>query len=196
MQGSLLGCSSGKFKGFSDQVLFAPILLYFLIAATMSSCGFVDDAGEGVNTPPSVSVQTGDLIVNEQSPVTLNSSVTDDFASVDSISWQQTTGPEVQLRDADSEQASFTSPAVLVHESPLRLQFRIVVRDNFGQEGNDSIVVLVNADNILPVANDDSGLVVNEGQPGEPAAVINVTPNDSDEYGRDAARVGPGGPKR
>ncbi|MEN8132487.1 MAG: Ig-like domain-containing protein, partial [Pseudomonadota bacterium] len=154
--------------------------LLLLLVLGLISCGVVDDAGEGVNEPPTV-VGGADQTVDEQTTVTLTSSVTDDFKEIQSSNWQQinVSGPTVVLQNADSIEATFTAPPVLVQNSPLVLEFRLTAKDNFGASASATVKVAVLAVNISPVAAEDSDSV-DEGS----MVTLNVTDNDADQDGQ------------
>ncbi|MCP4410543.1 MAG: tandem-95 repeat protein, partial [Gammaproteobacteria bacterium] len=161
---------------FYIRITYFPLV--FLLLLGLISCGVVDDAGEGVNDPPSV-VGGADQTVDEQTTVILTSSVTDDFEGIQSSNWQQIDGPAVVLQNADSTEATFTAPQVLVQNSPQILEFRITVKDNFGASASATVKVAVRAVNISPVATEDGGSV-DEGM----SVTLNVTDNDADQDGQ------------
>lgn len=161
--------NSHRLGSLSGLALFA--------ALTLSACGFVDSAGSGANDAPSVSGQT--ISANEQTQVTLTSSVSDDFDKIESYRWQQVSGPPVDLIGADQPNASFMAPVVRSEDSPLTLGFQLTVTDNFGDSGVGDVTVMINAVNDIPVAAPDSATVA-EGA----SALIDVLANDADPDGQ------------
>ncbi|MCP4407847.1 MAG: hypothetical protein GY807_08800 [Gammaproteobacteria bacterium] len=157
---------------------FVPLLLVL----AMAGCGFVDDAGEGLNEGPSVTSEDA-LSVNEQETVILDSdaiTVSDDFASITSYHWAQLEGESVDINDADQEVASFVAPTVLENEGKKVLKFELTVTDNFGESASGTLDVEVLPVNLPPVANDDSeGNVTDEGA----EVNLDVAGNDTDGDG-------------
>ena len=150
-------------------------LVCLCIYLTLNACGFVDEAGEGVNEPPTVTT-SDDQTVAEQSMVTLTSSVVDDFNNIKQIQWQQAQGVPVDLSGADTPTAQFTAPVVSVPEGPQVLSFVLTATDNFDEQVEATVTITVNPVNELPVASDDSPSV-EEDTPKN----VNLVANDNDD---------------
>jgi len=128
-----------------------------------------------VNANP-VSNAGVDQSVNEQMPVTLTGSGTDSDGTIVSYAWTQTGGPVVTLTGANTANASFTSPVVLVTDGPQVLSFQLIVTDNEGATASDTITVTVNPVNALPVIDAGANQSVNEQTP----VSLSATATDSD----------------
>ena len=84
------------------------IILYLLLTLGLTSCGFVDSGGEGLNEPPSVS--STDLTADEQEIVKMNSRefVSDDFGRVVAWQWTQKEGEPVTNDQSEYFKAYFS----------------------------------------------------------------------------------------
>jgi glycerophosphoryl diester phosphodiesterase len=108
-----------------------------------------------------------DLIVNENTPVTLNGSGSDPDGSITAFQWTQTAGPAVTLAGANSANTSFTAPNV---ETDTVLVFRLRVTDDGGAgalSAVDEVRVTVRAQivgNQAPTARAGLDQSVNEGE--------------------------------
>ena len=81
-----------------------------------------------------------DLNVQEKEQVTLTGSGSDSDGLIVGFSWEQTSGPPVTLRDANTDQASFTAPQ---GNTTMTLQFKLTVTDDCGGSGHDEVTVIV-----------------------------------------------------
>ncbi|MEA3238988.1 MAG: hypothetical protein U9Q94_04305 [Candidatus Bipolaricaulota bacterium] len=86
------------------------------------------------NAGPNQTVQAGDW-------VTLAGTGSDPDGTISSFTWEQIGGPSVTLAGANTNNATFTAPAV---SSPTSLQFRLTVTDNDGGSASDEVIVTVN----------------------------------------------------
>ncbi|MCJ8311979.1 MAG: YHYH protein, partial [Saccharospirillaceae bacterium] len=114
-----------------------------------------------VNLAPGV-ILGNDLIVNEQTEVTLSALVVDLDGSIDTYLWEQTLGTDVLLTNKNTVSVSFTSPSL---NSSELLSFRLSVTDNEGGSTSVSINVTVNPvfqDNAIPNANAGDDQIVDE----------------------------------
>jgi hypothetical protein len=162
---------------FARTVFLLRLVCVCALIVTLWGCGLVDSAGEGVNQPPTVT-PGDDQSVNEQTPVTLTSSVTDDFDNIVSYQWAQKVDDEkykVTLSGANASEAHFVAPVVTIQEGSQVLHFTLTVTDNFGEQGVGTVNVTVNPVNTSPVANNDS-VSTNEDFPVN----INIIENDID----------------
>jgi hypothetical protein len=79
--------------------------------------------------------------------------------------WTQTGGDEVELRDADSERASFSAPTV--SEGVKTLSFKVTVTDSMGTRSSDVVTINVKheavPDNVAPTIGTIAEARVNEG---------------------------------
>jgi uncharacterized delta-60 repeat protein len=114
-----------------------------------------------------------DQTVNEQSSVILSGSASDTDGTIVTYLWAQTAGTSVSLSNADSAEASFTSPTLTTGET---LSFSLTVTDNDAATQTDTIdIAIVNR---APVANADIESV-NE----DTLVNVNVLANDTDADG-------------
>jgi hypothetical protein len=162
---------------FARTVFLLRLVCVSALIVTLWGCGYVDSAGEGVNQPPTV---TGDnQRVNEQTPVTLTSKVTDDFDNIASYQWVQKVDDEserVTLSGANTAVARFDAPIVTLQDVEKVLNFELTVVDNFGESGTGTVAITVIPVNDPPVAVDDTDSVKEGG-----TLPIKVLLNDSDE---------------
>ena len=104
-----------------------------------------------------------DQSINEQTPVALNAEESsDEDGSIASYAWTQTAGKDVTLSGDTSKFASFTAPVQLLTDGPHTLTFKVEVTDNEGVSHSDTVNVVVNPVNALPVANAGANQGVNE----------------------------------
>jgi hypothetical protein len=87
--------------------------------------------------------------------VYLTGSGTDPDGDILRYAWKQTSGPEVQLQNANRAEAKFIAPRVSGGAS-LSLEFELTVTDPSGASANDSAKVTVVSDNVR--ASADAGL--------------------------------------
>ena len=92
-------------------------------------------------------------MVEEQTSVTLSGSAIDTDGSVNQYSWLQLTGPVVSLSAANTATPSFTTPVVLVADSPTILNFQLTVTDNEGAAATSEVAIGVLAVNASPVSD-------------------------------------------
>jgi len=118
-----------------------------------------------VNKLPTVSVS--DLIVNEQTTVTLtdNQSASDIDGTIVSYLWAQTGGETVALTGVNSNESSFTAPTRLLADGPATLSFSLTVTDDRGGVFTEASTVTVNPVNATPVAEAGNNQTVNEQTP-------------------------------
>lgn len=115
-------------------------------ASTSDSLNVIVNVGNAVP----VANAGADLSVNEQTTVTLAGTGTDSDGSIVAYLWAQTSGESVMLSDAATASATFTAPALT---QTATLVFSLTVTDNEGATSSDSVNVLVNPVNTVPVAN-------------------------------------------
>lgn len=75
--------------------------------------------------------------------------------------WRQTSGPEVQLQNAQRAEAKFISPHV-TGGATLKLEFEFTVRDPFGASSSDKMTVTVVSDNVRATADAGADQTVDE----------------------------------
>ena len=115
-----------------------------------------------VNTDPVAHVGN-DLIVDEQSTVTLNGELSHDSdGSIDRYLWTQTSGVPVELEHVTEANVRFMAPETT---EALSLSFSLTVTDNEGEPHTDSLTVTVNPVNVRPVADTGNDFFVNEQEP-------------------------------
>jgi hypothetical protein len=106
-----------------------------------------------------------DQTVDEGTTVSLSGSGTDTDGFIASFSWQQDSGPAVEITDADMAFSSFVAPMI---DAPQELIFRFVVTDNDGAVGSDTVRVSISNDpiptmNQPPTADAGVDQTVDEG---------------------------------
>jgi hypothetical protein len=102
------------------------------------------------------------LVVDEQTEVVLQGSATDSDGIVKSYSWTQFSGPSVILIDSNTATPSFTSPTVLVADSPTVLRFLLTVTDDDEATDSSETSVGVLAINALPTADAGNDISTDE----------------------------------
>ena len=107
----------------------------------------------------------GDQVVNENTTVNLSGSLSSDDGTITTYAWTQVGGPGVSLNGANSVNASFTAPTVLVANSPQILTFQLEVTDDGLESATDTVQITVNAVNAAPLANAGPDQGVNENSP-------------------------------
>ncbi|MBL4630459.1 MAG: sodium:calcium exchanger, partial [Paraglaciecola sp.] len=91
-----------------------------------------------------------DAQVNTRQNVTLTGSGTDPEAQPLNYLWQQISGTNVTINNANSPQASFTAPSAAV-----TLEFSLTTTDDFDLAGSDNVVITVIA--TTTTSNDSGG---------------------------------------
>lgn len=145
--------ANASFKAPKVSAIEGPQNLVFSLTAT-------DDKGaqsktnfnvviNPVNTLPQITV--GDLQAQEETEVVLNAQITDD-GIVASVSWSQTAGPAVTIRNGDTNQARFLAPTVLMSEGQQTLSFDVKATDDEGGIESATVNVVINPVNSAPVA--------------------------------------------
>lgn len=96
------------------------------------------------NPPPANQAPTAnagtDRSVREGQTVNLSATGADSDGSIASYSWQQESGANVAITNADTSDASFVAPDVAACED---LVFRVTVTDDDGATGSDTVTVAV-----------------------------------------------------
>jgi hypothetical protein len=136
-----------------------PLMLTFELTVTDNEGATATDTlnvmVNAVNAAPSADAGA-DQDVAEQSTVNLTGSGADSDGSIASYGWSQVGDTGIELSNANSANASFNAPVVLVGDGSLLLTFELTVTDNEGATATDSIDVMVNPVNAAPSA--DAGL--------------------------------------
>ncbi len=129
-----------------------------------------------VNNAPVAAVQNTDVTADEQTRVTLDASSSTDLDG-DSLSyrWQQTSGTEVTLENADSAVASFMAPDIQTNE---QLTFSVTVSDGIAQSVQE-VTVALNLVNQLPSLSVDARVSVDSGK----SVRIAASGSDADGHG-------------
>ncbi len=174
--GVVLSGASTASASFTSPTLIAPETLIFQLTVTDNESSATSDTVSitvnPVNTAPTANAGTN-LLVNEQSAVTLSGSGTDSDGSIVSYSWAQTSGTGVALSGANTASASFTSPTLVASET---LNFQLTVTDNEASATSDTVSVTVNPVNTAPTANAGTNQSVNE----QSAVTLSGSGADSD----------------
>jgi hypothetical protein len=116
---------------------------------------------EPVNDAPTVNAGDNQSVLEQQS-VQLNGASSDTDGTVATITWTQVSGAEVTLQSADSLNASFIAPIVLVTDGIQTLVFELSVTDNEGSTVNDQVEIIVNPTNELPSVSAGQDFSVDE----------------------------------
>ncbi|WP_299073249.1 choice-of-anchor B family protein [uncultured Paraglaciecola sp.] len=103
------------------------------------------------NQPPTATT-ADDIEVNSRQNVVLNGSGSDPEVQPLNYQWQQISGSNVTINNANNPQASFTAP-----NTASTLTFSLTVTDDFGLISTDSIVITVIAPNPEPPPNNSGG---------------------------------------
>jgi hypothetical protein len=95
----------------------------------------------------------------EQAQVVLAGSAIDGDGSVDAIAWTQRSGPVVTLSDDTNPTATFTAPTV---SEDVLIELALRATDDDGATAEDTVVILVSADNAPPVVDAGTDQTVDE----------------------------------
>ncbi len=99
-----------------------------------------------------------DVTIDEKTTVTLSGVGEDADGTIGSYLWQQTSGTEGSLSNANTASPVFTAPDVSVTEE---LELALTVTDDDGENTVDTMIITVIA-NVSPTANAGIDLLVNE----------------------------------
>lgn len=142
---------------------------------------FVQDAS--VNNLPPIVVVGSNQNVNEGTVVTLDGSGSSDDGSIVSFLWEQVGGVNsVALTNAGTAIASFTAPEIDAASVSDTLSFRLTVVDDLGISITDTVDVVVNHVDKLPVAKitDDSGVIITAAEAGQAITLYGNFSSDFD----------------
>ncbi len=123
------------------------ILKILAIGISLSGCGGGGGGygGEDSNPPPVNTAPTAnagaDQSVDEGTTANLSATAADSDGTIVSYSWQQESGTNVTITNADMANASFVAPLVAASED---LIFQVTVTDDDGATGSDTVTVTVN----------------------------------------------------
>ena len=112
------------------------------------------------NSPPNANAGS-DKSANENSIIQLSGSGSDSDGTISGYSWEQTSGPSVNLADATSASTVFTGPEV---DTDTELTFRLTVTDDDGATGADSVTITLLNVNEPPVADAGFSLLAEENE--------------------------------
>ncbi|MGY5450277.1 PKD domain-containing protein [Agarivorans sp. MS3-6] len=161
---------------FTSPTLTTADTLVFQITVTDDEGAVISDtvavSVNPVNTAPIVSAGVAQT-VNEQTNVALSGVASDADGSIASYAWAQLSGSSVTLNDANSANASFTSPTLTTADT---LVFQITVTDDEGAVISDTVSVSVNPVNTVPTVSAGASQSVNE----QTSVVIYADANDAD----------------
>lgn len=148
---------------FRAPVTTVPLTLSFELRATDNENAWAADSVtvriRPVNAPPRVEAGD-DQVVPEATVVSLVGSASDPDGEITEVGWRQVEGPAVTLVGADSARATFTAP---VTTTPVTLSFELRAVDNEGGSAADTMTVVVEPVNALPVVSAGQDRVVPEG---------------------------------
>ncbi|MDJ0881947.1 MAG: Ig-like domain-containing protein, partial [Gammaproteobacteria bacterium] len=120
-----------------------------------------DDGGGSSGSTPPVANAGADQNVDEQITVNLSGSATDSDGTVTGYSWSQVSGSTVTINNANSANASFDSPVVLLGNIEV-LVFQLIATDDSNTDGFDFMTVLVNPVLVDPIADAGPDQTLNE----------------------------------
>lgn len=113
-----------------------------------------------VNDPPTVDAGPDKETLSNRL-VFLTGTGTDPDGDILRYDWRQTSGPEVQIQNAQRAEAKLISPKV-TGGSSVELEFELTVRDPYGESASDSVKVKVVSDNVRATADAGPDKVVDE----------------------------------
>lgn len=154
------------------------ILCLSFVSLFTSSCG--ESSTTKKNVSPTLSLEEN-KIVKEHVQVNLIASANDSDGHISKISWQQISGPAVDLINSSTLNSYFIAPVVLTSQESQVVSFSLTVTDNDGGTSSETIDIEVQAVNEAPIANagGDISSLVNE----------KVTVNCSNSYEPDGDEV-------
>ncbi|UPW19648.1 DUF1566 domain-containing protein [Agarivorans sp. TSD2052] len=157
-----LNDANSSIASFTSPTLTTADTLVFQITVTDDEGAVISDtvsvSVNPVNTAPTVSAGVAQT-VNEQTNVALSGVASDADGSIASYAWAQLSGSSVTLNDANSANASFTSPTLTTADT---LVFQITVTDDEGAVISDTVAVSVNPVNTAPTVSAGVAQTVNE----------------------------------
>lgn len=153
------------------------ILIILLGVTTIIGCGGGDGGetagGGSSNAAPTVNAGEN-MNVDSGSTVTLSGSASDSDGTITSTEWSQISGEAVTLSDTSALNPTFTAPSV---DAEITLSFRLTASDNDGATNTDSVSILVEKVNELPIADAGSDQTV------DPNVVVSLSGIASDVDG-------------
>ncbi|WAJ71797.1 PKD domain-containing protein [Catenovulum adriaticum] len=111
---------------------------------------------KNINQPP-VALAGPDQNIISEKLVNLQGTVSDTDGEIQSIAWQQTSGPNVQLLNADTVEASFVAPDV---NEDTELTFTLHATDNEGATTSDNVIVTVKTIRVIAEPNRSADLQI------------------------------------
>jgi serine protease len=185
-----------RFRRPLESPLLVRVLVIQILGLLLAACGGGGGGGSSAPTPAPVNsapfASAGDnQTVNAGATVLLDASGSSDSdGSIAAYRWSQTEGPEVEITNADSVQASFVAPRL---NRDSELIFTVSVSDNDGASARAFVTVTALADadipevrisgRILPAAsqsldgdtNDPFNPLVPNDDPASPQSIGNPT---------------------
>lgn len=127
------------------------------------------------NQPPTANAGA-DRKVEQGASVLVKGSASDSDGTIASWSWQQISGPEVSLSNADSAEVQFTAP-----ETVGNIRLRLTVRDDDGAADSDDIVIEVQKP--APPPNSPPTADAGPNRTAQTGETVTITGNGSDSDG-------------
>lgn len=143
--------------------LLLPVTLLGTVTLLAACGGGSSSSSPASNETPANEIPTVDAGVDqtvaEQSAVALAGVAQDADGDALTLSWSQTSGPEVNLSDAASATPTFTAPSTLQDES---LTFEFTASDEDGASASDTVVIDITDINLPPTVSAGEEQSVNE----------------------------------
>ena len=112
------------------------------------------------NEPPLAEAGSDQEVFEGDSVTLVGSGSSDPDDLIASYQWEQLSGPDVNILDTTSPDATFVAP--MVNGDPVIVTFELTVTDHSGQTSTDQVMVTVKNKNAAPVADAGSDQQVNE----------------------------------
>ncbi|BCE02680.1 PKD domain-containing protein [Marinicellulosiphila megalodicopiae] len=113
--------------------------------------------------------------INEQTLFTADVLIEDD-GSIQTILWEQISGPSVTLNNVDQSAVSFIAPVALANQAASVVKLQVSATDNDGVTSSLVVNVVINPVNALPTFENLSDLEITDDQ----IYVLNLSTLDSD----------------
>lgn len=122
--------------------VFTKLAIVTAVTLALSACGgsSSEPTPPPVNQVPTISPISAKS-VDERQSINIEVIATDSDGSIASYSWIQTSGPEIELQNANTKTVTFTAPTV---DAAQMLKLSVTVRDNGGATATASVDININ----------------------------------------------------